>query len=60
MIAGLLTKVLPAPKIMDLRGMLKLTAIQGDVEEEKVSGLSGSQGFKAQPQDPLQVSLDLT
>ena len=33
MVADMLTKELPAPKIMDLRGMFKLTAIQGDVEE---------------------------
>ena len=34
MIADLLTKALPAPRIVDLRKMFKLIAIQHDVEEE--------------------------
>ena len=34
MIADLLTKALPAPRIMNLREMFNLVAIQDDVEEE--------------------------
>ena len=34
MIADLLTKALPAPRILDLHGMVKLITIQDDVEEE--------------------------
>ena len=34
MIADLLTKALPAPRILALRDLFKIKAIQGDAEKE--------------------------
>ena len=62
MIADLLTKALPSPRILVLRGLFNLKSIQDEVEESymKLSFMTGRQGLEVAVQHLLQVRCDLT